>query len=106
MALDTKESYYVGTDLKFKLEVKGAGFDQAKDDYDVTLVCNGHKETVSNDDIVIGDGNIFLLLVDTTRFGNGMLSAVITAKVPDDDFDVGFRREVDVINLCTIKRTR
>ena len=105
MAMENKESYYVGTDLKFKLDVAGAGFSQEADDYEVTLVCNGQRKTVPSEDIVIGD-EMFLLLVDTTRFGNGLLSAVVTAKVPDDDFEAGYRREVDVIDLCTIKRTR
>ena len=101
--MEENKTYYVGTDIKAALNVTGVGFSQADDDYEVELVCGGRSVTVPKSKIVVGEGGIFLLTIDTTRFPNGLLCANITAKVPDDDFESGFRREVTVLKICTLK---
>lgn len=103
------EQYYVGTDLKFKLDIKSGGLDV--NNFDITLKC-GNVEypcvegTYYKQDPQTGD---WYLLVDTTKFGDGMLKMVVYAKVEDRDFDgyknreVGYRTEVAMMNLCKLK---
>lgn len=99
------ESYWVGTDLKFAIEIKAEGFDMDDDDYEMMLRCGSKEVAVTKDDIVESDDGLKLLLIDTTQFTSGTIRLVVTARVPDDDFETGVRREVGVMDLCTIKLT-
>ena len=98
------EAYYVGTDLKFALRINAQGFSQDEDDYDITLVCGNKKINITKDDIVRGEDNEHYLLVDTSQFSPGLVRAIVTAKVPDEDFPTGVRREVDRKDLCYIMK--
>lgn len=96
--------FYTGTDLKFKIDIKADGFDMEYDDFCVALkygngIIEVPKENIVND----GEGNYYML-VDTSNFrGCGLVSMIVTAYVPDEDFPTGIRREVAKIDLCVIK---
>lgn len=97
------DTFYIGTDLKFLLDIQAEGFSMTDDDFSVTLTCANKSVELQKEDIATdGDGNYYLL-VDTTQFGNGTLVATVKASVPDDDFPSGIRHEVAVIGLCIIK---
>ena len=102
-----EQAYYVGTDLKFKIELEADGFDQLDDEYEIKVVCGNKSQTITKEDIVT-DGENFYMLIDTTQFGGGLVKVIVTAKVPDDDFTDdpwnGVRREVGVEELCYIKK--
>ena len=101
--MKTKDRYYVGTDLKFLLKIESPGFSQDDDDYEVTLISGGKSVTIPKSDIVDGaDGHY--LLVDSTQLEAGLVKMVVTAKVTDEDFEKGYRREVEVKDLCYIKK--
>lgn len=97
-----EDRYYLGSDLKFKIEITASGFDQSTDDYTIDLYCGNKKIAYTQADIVEQDGEYYLL-VNTSLLKPGTMKLVITAMVPDDAFESGVRREIEVINIGTIK---
>ena len=102
--METNE-YYVGTDLKFKLNLVAAGFSMERDNFKIEVYCNAKKISYTKDDLVEGEDGWYLA-VDTDGFPPGTVWMVATAYVPDSDMPDGIRKEVTVCNLCTIKKTR
>lgn len=98
-----EQAYYVGTDLKFKIDITAEGFNQSEDEYEIKVVCGNQSQTITQDDIVEDESGHYIL-IDTTQFGTGLIKLIVTAKVPDEDFDVGYRREVTVHELCYIRK--
>jgi hypothetical protein len=112
-----QEQYYIGTDLKFCITITGEGFSQDDDDWEAKIVCNNKAityEKVGTDPdswkgvITDGNGNYYIM-VDTTQFQTGLVKMIVTAYVPDQDFDESsegdcIRREVAVQDLCYIKK--
>lgn len=95
-----QDQYYIGTDLKFLLTITGEGFDMTTDNYDVSFICGDDHQDYTQDDVVDG-----YLIVDSTKFKTGTLRVVVTAYVPDEDFqETGVRREVMSRVLCQLKR--
>lgn len=99
-----QERYFVGTDLKFAIDITADGFSMDSDDYSMVLVCGNKQVTVTKADIKEDDGGVHYLMIDTNQFPAGMLRLVVTARVPDTDFTGGIRREVDMLDLCLIKK--
>lgn len=97
-----EDRYYLGSDLKFKIEITASGFDQATDDYTIDLYCGNKKIAYTRSDIV-EQGGEYYLLVNTSLLKPGTMKLVITAMVPDDTFASGVRREIEVVNIGTIK---
>ena len=95
---------FVGTELKFLIEITAEGFDMETDPFEIVLTCGGKSKTVPQDDIVYDENEgKHYLLVDTTDFCSGTLVATVIAQVPDEDFESGYRREVDRAALITLK---
>ena len=102
------------SDRKYLLEINAVGFDMDADNFDVLLKRGGktllfHKDdlvvetyTVVQDNISI-DKNHYYVCFPTDYFGPGDITVVITAYVPDTDFEAGYRREVDKFNLVNVK---
>ena len=101
--MKTKDKYYVGTDLKFLLKIESPGFSQADDDYEVTLVCGDKRVVIPKSKIVEGSDGYYML-VDTDELDSGLVRMIVTAKVIDNDFEKGYRREVEARDLCIIKK--
>lgn len=98
-----EEQYYIGSDLKFKVDITASGFDQDTDEYRIDLYCGSKKISFTNEDVVVEDGNHYLL-VNTDLLKPGPLMLVVTAIVPDETFPSGARREVEVVkNIGYIK---
>lgn len=97
-----EDRYYLGSDLKFKIEITASGFDQATDDYTVDLYCGNKKVSYTRADIVEQEGDYYLL-VNTSLLKPGTMKLVITAMVPDDTFTSGVRREVEVKTIGVVK---
>lgn len=98
-----EEKYWIGTDLKFAITITADGFSMDDDDYEIT-VGNGSKQVVvEKAKIVNGANGEHLLLLDTTQFPSGTIHIVVSAKVRDNDFDTGVRREVWAKDLCLIQ---
>lgn len=105
------DKFYIGTDLKFLFNITAAGFDMDRDSYEITLVCLDRKkmhppvvQPVAPEQVVV-DGDNHYLCVNSTIFGTGLLKAVVTAHVPDEDFPDGERTEILVEDLCNLNAT-
>lgn len=116
--MSNTEQYYVGTELKFLLDIDVAGLSKEEEslmDFDIELRCNGKKyqckETTRDaegnitqlGDVVFDEEGNTYLKVDTAKFGPGLLQMVLYAHVPDTDFEDNIRTEVAVVDLCRIK---
>lgn len=89
--------YYIGSVLKFLFEITGSGFDQDESDYTVELRCGGVSKTVDGDDIAVSGGSHYLV-VNTSEFAPGVLTATVRAEVSDSDLSTT-RTEVAVVEL-------
>jgi len=96
------ERYYVGQGLKFKIDISAPGFSQERDNYDIDFHCGDTVLRFDQDDI-IQSGDCFYLPIATESLIPGKMKMVITAYVPDADFDDGFRKEITVFNLGVLK---
>lgn len=105
------EGIYIGTDLKFLITIEAANFDMETDDFTVDivrglnrlhfdksdLVVEEYTETVNNEEVTKLH---YYVCFDSAELGVGVVYAIVTAYVPDDDFDDGLRTEVYKIELC------
>ena len=95
---------YIGTELKFALTITAEGFSMDDDWFSIELK-RGGKSVVTipkNECIHDGEGNWYFTF-DSRDFGTGTVTAIITALVPDEDFDDNLRTEVTKIDLINIK---
>lgn len=98
----TEEKYFIGSDLKFKVEITASGFNQNTDEYTIDICCGNRELHFTNED-VITEGGSHYLLINTDLLRPGIMKMVVTAKVPDHMSTSGKRREVDVKNIGTIR---
>lgn len=91
---------YIGTELKYLVEITASGFSMINDDFNILLKRGSTTHLFQKDDLV-RDGDDFYLCFDSAEFGKGPVTVVITAYVPDTDFDDGLRTEVYKFDLVT-----
>lgn len=96
--------YYVGEKLKFRITLTAEGFDQGSNRYDIDFYCGDNlPKHYTQDDIKNGiDGNYYLL-IDTEGMTPGVMSMVISAYIPDNDFDDNERKEIESISLGPLR---
>ena len=100
---NNQERAWVGTGLKFVITITAEGFDQEEDDFKVEFVCGRNTLEFSKEDMSIGSQGEFIVNVDTALLGAGTLSVITTAYVPDEDWEGGYRPEVDKQDILIIK---
>lgn len=99
--------------LKYLLEITASGFDMDRDDFEVTLKRGSKSLTIRKEDFVVEEYSViennisivkhhYYLCFDSTYFGVGVLEAVVTAWIPDSDFEGGYMRIVDKFNLVNV----
>ncbi len=93
---------YLGTELKYKVTMTATGFDMDTDDWEVTIVRGATKRTFTKSECVQGQDGWFVCF-DTKDFGAGNYYAIMTAFVPDADFDDGYRKEVKKFELLSVE---
>lgn len=99
----TPRTIYQGTKLKFLLDIQSEGFSMVDNDFKVTIKNATKKEmTIDKSEMIVTDEDKFLFTVDTAVFGTGEYYIKTTAYVPDDDFEDGFRTEVQKSLLCVV----
>lgn len=94
--METANNPFLGTELKLNINIEPIG-DITMDDYDffVDAYCSVKRIiTVKKEDAIRIDENNYVILIDTALTGAGDLKCKITAHIPDEDFDDGFRTEV------------
>lgn len=94
---------YIGTEFKFVLDIQADGFSMETDDFNVVLKRGGKSLKLEKEDLVEDEHGVFYVCFDSAELGKGNIVAIITAYVPDDDFEDGFRTEVMKIDLITVK---
>lgn len=98
------DKIFIGTELKFKVDIEADNFSMAEDDFNVVIQRRNVKKVFNKSDMVVdGEGNYYVCF-DTAEFGVGTISAVVTAYVPDTDFPDGLRTEVYATDLVTINK--
>lgn len=97
-----EEQAFLGTELKFIVDIAASGFSMVDDDFTVTLRRGSTKRTFKKDELVRDAEDNFYVCFDSAEFGKGVIDAIITAYVPDTDFDDGFRTEVYKFQLINI----
>ena len=96
------ERPFLGTDLKFIIEIESPGFDITRDDFEVLLEGGEGSVLLRKEDIVRDDNNWYICF-STKDLGAGLVYATVTAHVPDDDFEDGIRDEVDKYVIADIR---
>lgn len=96
---------WVGTELKFAIDIQAGGFSMENDDFKVVLRRGQTEVTFEKGDLVKdeSDGKYYLCF-DTSTFGTGDIYIIIYAYVPDTDFADGIRTEIYKQLLCTVKK--
>lgn len=96
------EQAFVGTELKFIVDIAASGFSMVDDDFTVTLRRGSTQHIFEKNELVRDEDDNFYVCFDSAEFGKGVIDAIITAYVPDTDFDDGFRTEVYKFKLINI----
>lgn len=99
-----KESVYVGTELKFAITITSPGFDMLTDDFTVDILGRRKRLHFDKEDLVVDENDQYYVCFDTAELGAGIIEAVITAFVPDDDFEDSIRKEVVKIELLFVRK--
>lgn len=95
---------FVGTELKFKVEIQAAGFSMERDNFTVTIRRRSHELLFKKEDLVTDGEGGYYVCFDTAEFGPGLINAVVTAYVPDSDFPDGLRTEVLSMDLVIVNK--
>lgn len=99
----TSEGYYVGEGLKFRFDINATGFDQSVHPYTIDIYCGEKHIRLNQYNVKEGDDGHFYLPVKTDSLEPGPMKMVVTALVPDDDFEEGYRKQIVVKKLRYLK---
>lgn len=97
------EYAYLGTELKFLVEIEAEDFDMDLDDFEVEIIRGSKTLHFGKEDMFKDDENNWYVCFDTQDLKTGKISARIIAYVPDADFPDGTRTEVQRLDLITVK---
>lgn len=98
---------FVGTEVKYLVKIESCGFDMVADDFEITIKRGTTSRTFHKNDLIEEVITIpeevhnFYLCFDTSYFGPGVLTAIVKAYVPDNDFPDGYRTEIEKFDLMT-----
>lgn len=98
------ERAFLGTELKFLVEITAGGFTMVDDDFTVTIRRGSKQRVFQKSELIKDENNKFYVCFDSAEFGTGVIQAIVTAYVPDTDFPDGLRTEVYMMDLLTVNR--
>ena len=95
-----QEGVYVGTELKLNIHIDQIGSNTMADyEWEVEAYCQRKKSVkIKKEDATKAGENDYVIKVDTGNTGTGVLKLMITAYIPDADFEDNLRTEVLCIN--------
>lgn len=99
------EDYY-GSDLKFLVEPSASGFVKERDNFDVTISRGNIERTWEKSELSMDVEGNYYVCFSTEDFGAGQYYMTVVTHTPDDDFDDGFRDEIDQIALINVKKPK
>lgn len=86
---------FVGTDLKFAIDITSDGFDMTRDDWTATVVCGKRKVVCQPDKGAFqGEDGKWYITFNTSDLGAGEYFLIVDIDVPDTDFPDNLRHEV------------
>lgn len=108
-----QDKVFYGTECKYLLEITADGFDMHRDDFTVDLKRGQKTKHYDKEDLVVEtytdivdnistDKYRYYVCFDTKEFGTGVITAIVTAKVPDADFEDGIRDIVWKFELTAV----
>lgn len=108
-----RDKAYLGTGLKFLVEITSSGFDMDRDDFEITLKRSNYTHTYQKSDLAVEtyvetvggepvEKHHYYLCFDSSEYGKGLIQATVTAYVPDEDFEDNIRTEIEKVNLINI----
>lgn len=92
---------WVGTALKYKVEITAEGFSMDEDDFEIEVRRGKESVIYQKSDLLIHEPEDpeaeteYYLPVDTEALGPGRYEVITRAYVPDDDWEGGLRTEID-----------
>lgn len=101
MADETKP-IYVGTRLKFVVDIVSEGFSMDTDDFKVVIRSTKAEKVIPKSEMLVTEDEKYLFTVDTLEMGTGDYTVSTFAYVPDADFGDGVRIEVTKQLLCVV----
>ena len=103
---------FMGTEVKFLIDIKSDGFSMHDDDFNITLwqgstVHVYQKSDLQEETTIVDEQEVhkFYLCFDSALFTPGIVSCLIRAYVPDTSFPDNYRTEVDKFDLVIIDST-
>lgn len=106
-----KDSAFLGTEVKYLVQIEASGFDMTTDDFEITIKRGKIEHVFTKSDLVdesyTEEGEVkhnYYLCFDTAEFGKGTLTCIVRAYVPDTDFPDGLRTEVDMFDLIDVRQ--
>lgn len=96
------ELSYLGTRLKYAIEIGAGGFNMMEDNFTVDIMRGPNTLHFDKEDLELDANGHFYVCFDTMALGSGKVSARVTAYVPDTDFKDGVRVEVQKLDLINI----
>lgn len=96
---------YVGTKLKYKVEITAEGFSMDENDFEVEVRRGKQSVVITKADMLMHDGDDgmeYYITIDTEALGPGTYEVITRAYVPDDDFEDGVRPEIDKQTLIPV----
>lgn len=98
-----EEHTYLGTELKYLLEIEAEGFSMMANNFEVEVTCGSKKLHFNRSDLVLDSSGKWYVCFNTSQLGAGKLFAKVTAYVPDDAFEDGIRTEVERVELIPVR---
>ena len=96
------EYAWVGEGLKWAVTMECEGFDMDTDDWVITVTRGNKSVTFTPETSINRDGQWYICL-NSSLLGPGEAYIIFEARVPDDDFEEGFRREIKRYKLVDLK---
>ena len=96
---------YIGSDLKYIVEPTADGFDKDRDDWEVTISRGAIERTFSKSELAmetVDSKHNYYVCFSTEDFGVGQYYITVTTHTPDEDFDDGFREDVQQYPLIKV----
>ena len=103
---------WLGTVLKYKVEITAEGFSMDEDDFDIEIRRGKESIVLDKSDLIIHDiededtGEVteteYYMAIDTAALGPGKYEVITRAYVPDDDIEDGVRPEIDKQTLIIV----
>lgn len=99
---------FIGSEFKLNVSIEPIS-DFTMDDYDFKCefwCYSNRKVTIEKKDMSRQDENNYIARLDSRLLGSGELKCMVTAYIPDSDFDDGYRTEVVCVDTnCDIVKS-